>query len=385
MSWGLGWKRPSEIFRLSLSYGTEDYGEDLNRSSTSSSGTSSSSASASASASVSASPLSPSQDQEIGFRIDLDWTAGEDEDQVVLRLQSQLMVALPMPQDCVSVELKSGEERGTVGVEMKVVKRRDSLRGIILSKSGSGPQNDGLGVLTRLLKSNLATGRVGDGVGSSCGEHWRTVTLLSLCSLGLSVLPAKVIRLPLLEKLYLDYNRLSVLPPELGELKHLTVLSVDYNLLVSVPVELRQCVGLVELSLEHNKLVRPLLDFRAMSELQILRLFGNPLEFLPEILPLHNLCHLSLANIRIVANENLRSVNVQIEMENTSYFGTSKHKLSAFFSLIFRFSSCHHPLLASALAKIMQDQGNRAVVGKDENAVRQLISMISSDNRHVVW
>ncbi|KAK7281852.1 hypothetical protein RIF29_10169 [Crotalaria pallida] len=32
----------------------------------------------------------------------------------------------------------------------------------------------------------------------------------------------------------------------------------------------------------------------------------------------------------------------------------------------------------------MQDQGNRAVIGKDENAVRQLISMISSDNCHVV-
>lgn len=71
-------------------------------------------------------------------------------------------------------------------------------------------------------------------------------------------------------------------------------------------------------------------------------------------------------------------------MENSSYFIASRHKLSAFFSLIFRFSSCHHPLLASALAKIMQDEGNRVVVGKDENAVRQLISMISSDNQHVV-
>ena len=70
-------------------------------------------------------------------------------------------------------------------------------------------------------------------------------------------------------------------------------------------------------------------------------------------------------------------------MENSSYFA-SRHKLSAFFSLIFRFSSCHHPLLASALAKIMQDHGNRVVVGKDENAVRQLISMITSDDRHVV-
>ena len=51
-----------------------------------------------------------------------------------------------------------------------------------------------------------------------------------------------------------------------------------------------------------------------MAELQVLRLFGNPLEFLPEILPLHKLRHLTLANIRIVADENLRSVNVQIEV-----------------------------------------------------------------------
>lgn len=53
---------------------------------------------------------------------------------------------------------------------------------------------------------------------------------------------------------------------------------------------------------------------RAMAELEVLRLFGNPLEFLPEILPLHKLRHLSLANIKIVADENLRSVNVQIEV-----------------------------------------------------------------------
>ena len=53
---------------------------------------------------------------------------------------------------------------------------------------------------------------------------------------------------------------------------------------------------------------------RAMAELRVLRLFGNPLEFLPEILPLHKLRHLSLANVRIVADDNLRSVNVQIEV-----------------------------------------------------------------------
>lgn len=51
-----------------------------------------------------------------------------------------------------------------------------------------------------------------------------------------------------------------------------------------------------------------------MAELRVLRLFGNPLEFLPEILPLQKLRHLSLANIRIVADENLKSVSVQIEV-----------------------------------------------------------------------
>ncbi|OMO76754.1 Armadillo [Corchorus capsularis] len=374
MSWGLGWKRPSEIFRLSLNYGNEESAEDLDRSSSSSSISSTSSSSAS---------LSPQDQQEVGFRIDLDWLAGDDEDQVALRLQSQLMVALPVPQDAVAIELRETEEN-VVGVEMKVEKRREPLRGLTMVKAaGSGQQSDGVGVLVRLLRSNLVPS--GDGSPVGCGDHWRSVTLLSLCGCGLSTLPVELTRLPMLEKLYLDNNKLSVLPPELGELKTLKVLRVDYNMLVSVPVELRQCVRLVELSLEHNKLVRPLLDFRAMAELQILRLFGNPLEFLPEILPLRKLRHLSLANIRIVADENLRSVNVQIEMENSSYFGASRHKLSAFFSLIFRFSSCHHPLLASALVKIiMQDQGNRVVIGKDENAVRQLISMISSDNRHVV-
>ncbi|PSS04704.1 Phospholipase A I like [Actinidia chinensis var. chinensis] len=387
MSWGLTWKRASEVFHLTLNYGTEETVDDHTPVSSSAS-TSSSTRSSSASA---------NQDQELGVRIDLDWSAGDDEDQVALRLQSQLMVALPMPQDTVVVELTTtaameaeGVE-GNVGVDMKVVRRREPLRAVVMRKMvGSGQQSDGFGVLTRLLRSNFVppgdsttAASVGDGLGGYA-DHWMSITMLSLCGCGMLVLPVELTRLPLIEKLYLDNNRLSVLPPELGNLKNLKVFSADNNLLVSVPAELRQCVGLVELSLEHNKLVRPLLDFRAMAELYILRLFGNPLEFLPEILPLHRLRHLSLANIRIVADENLRSVNVQIEMENSSYFGASRHKLSAFFSLIFRFSSCHHPLLASALAKIIQDEGNRLFVGRDENAIRQLISMISSDNRHVV-
>jgi len=48
-------------------------------------------------------------------------------------------------------------------------------------------------------------------------------------------LPAEIIQLPNLEKLYLENNRLSLLPPELGELKSLKILAVDYNMLVTIP------------------------------------------------------------------------------------------------------------------------------------------------------
>lgn len=72
-----------------------------------------------------------------------------------------------------------------------------------------------------------------------------------------------------------------------------------------------------------------------------------------------------------------------VQMES-SYFIASRHKLDAFCSLIFRFSSCHHPLLASTLAKVMQDQANHVAITNQENALRQLISMINNDDRHVV-
>lgn len=72
-------------------------------------------------------------------------------------------------------------------------------------------------------------------------------------------------------------------------------------------------------------------------------------------------------------------------MENSSYFVASKHRLSTFFSLIFRSPTSYHPLLASAVSKlIMQDPGNRLLIGKDEKSVTQLIKMLNSDNRRSV-
>ncbi|QHO21202.1 Phospholipase A I [Arachis hypogaea] len=360
MSWGLGWKRPSEIFRLTLNYGNDDLTENLGRDSSTYH-----SASSSTSSSFSSSPTAL-KDQELGFRIELDWSATEDEEQAALKLQSQLMVALPMTQDTVVVELRPRDPEddayNTVNLDMKVVKKRDPLRAVTMIKAvGSGQQSDGTGVLIRLFRSDLSSPeasplppRVAD-----YGDHWKSFSVLTISGCGLSVFPVELTRLPNLEKLYLDNNKLTVLPPELGELRRLKVLSADNNMLVSVPVELRQCVQLVELSLEYNKLVRPLLDFRAMAELRVLRLFGNPLEFLPEILPLRNFGTLLLQTLGW----------------KQFLFVASRHKLSAAFSLIFRFSSCHHPLLASALGKIMQDEGNRVLlVGQACSALSALAS-----------
>nr|GEY25332.1 hypothetical protein [Tanacetum cinerariifolium] len=65
--------------------------------------------------------------------------------------------------------------------------------------------------------------------------------------------PIELTKLPLLEKLYLDKNKLLTLPSEVGDLKNLKVLTADC----------KSAIGL---------------GTRAMSELRILRLFGTTMD-----------------------------------------------------------------------------------------------------------
>lgn len=211
MSWGLGWKRPTDVFHLTLSYGLD--ADTLDDVSPTSSRSSSASSVFSASSPTSKDAVVNNNQEQLGFRIDLDWNAGDDEDQIALKLQSQVMVALPIPQDIVEIELmertengknlvgqsedegevileNNGEEGVEVGLEMRVVKRREPLKGVIMWRvGGSGQQTDGgMGVLVKLMRSNFANG-VPDGgaVGSGCADHWRNVAVVSLCGLGLTV------------------------------------------------------------------------------------------------------------------------------------------------------------------------------------------------------
>lgn len=82
--------------------------------------------------------------------------------------------------------------------------------------------------------------------------------------------------------------------------------------------------------------------------LESLQLYGNPLEFLPELSPCTNLRHLSLANVRIAADEGFTQWDVDVTA--TSYIRGSK--LAQLFALIFRRSSCQQPLLAGALGRL---------------------------------
>ena len=67
--------------------------------------------------------------------------------------------------------------------------------------------------------------------------------------------------------------------------------------------ELKQCAQLRSLSVESNRLATPLLDLRPLVSLRSLQLFGNPLEYLPELSHCTALRHLSLANVRISADQ----------------------------------------------------------------------------------
>lgn len=201
MSWGLGsWKRQVDTFHLILGYGQQESiadsqqstprkGPDLKAS------------------------LPSASDLASGckYRVHVDWSAGDDEDQVVLKLQSQLMVTLPAPHDEVQVQLVVNDlpdgqdveysvpdylgdiftDSKCVSVTLRAHKRREPLKVLSMSRTaGSGPSSDGLGVVARILDpgSPEKTSHVSvteELLGSS--QHWRSLTVLNLCSCSLAV------------------------------------------------------------------------------------------------------------------------------------------------------------------------------------------------------
>mmetsp|Transcript_33096 Transcript_33096/g.82905 ORF Transcript_33096/g.82905 Transcript_33096/m.82905 type:complete len:1057 (+) Transcript_33096:2-3172(+) len=211
--------------------------------------------------------------------------------------------------------------------------------------------------------------------------RWATLQQLDLSACALTSLPPSIGKLRTLRELRLNGNRLSAVPKELGRLTALEVLTVDDNQLAGLPGELRLCSSLRHLSLEGNKLVAPVLDLRALTCLEVLRLHGNPLEYLPELSPAHSLRRLTLANVRITADAAMDDIQVSVTGAGANAAKNAKLVLPLF-QLLFRRSSCQHPLLAGAIGTLAEGD-YCSVIAQEPGAVQQVVLMALSDSELV--
>jgi hypothetical protein len=254
MSWALGsWKRQVDTFHLTLGYGEGDQEEYDGV--VGGGGGGGNGGGGGGLGILKKSGGSPRKQQDVvgaeltagcKFRIELDWAAGDDEEQVALKLQSQLMVNLPSPHDEVQVslrvvskqqhiqtgggsqsppnvnnnnslqiapncELHKQEETkqedeanavsddhdhdGVVKVEvgLEVHKRMELLKVVSLSRTvGSGPPGEGLGLLSRVLDPSPTdrTGKItASGELLARMQHHRSLTVLNLSNCFLTVSP----------------------------------------------------------------------------------------------------------------------------------------------------------------------------------------------------
>lgn len=205
MSWALGsWKRQADVFHLILGYGDQESGgvDDLPLRLTN----------VEQSLADLKFPLGGPADliSACKYKIQLDWAAGDDEDQVALKLQSQLMVTLPSPHDEVAVHLgqlvatdeseetevaetetaaqaePEGKVEPDIRVSFSVHKTREHLKLVSLSRTvGSGPSVDGMGVLNRIL-AKFANPSTPEEV-SGFTERYRFLSVLNLSNCSLTV------------------------------------------------------------------------------------------------------------------------------------------------------------------------------------------------------
>lgn len=327
-------------------------------------------------------------------RLELDWSSAEPEQQVVerfVRLQSRLLqqhtherVALHL--DVEPIPNAATFPHQSLTVQLAVACSPPVLRSIHFTRtSGSGNASETL--VSALLAHTALDGvwklRGCEGLGhfwATCVQapgDWRSLKSLNLSSCGLGVLPAAVGQLGGLRVLRLNHNKLVSLTPELGLLTELEVLSANHNQLVTLPAELRRCCRLRELHLEHNRLVTPLLDLTHATCLASLQLYGNPLDYLPELGPALGLRSLSLANVRILADAAYSRWEVEVTAASSSYtsmvIGARSHKLQPLFNLVFRRSNIQHPLLMGALSRLVEEPGNLQLLVREDVALQQLV------------
>ena len=250
-----------------------------------------------------------------------------------------------------------------LGLEIKAT--RPALQSIELVRDAGGTISTslGIGIWNALDLQHVTRVRCNEGVGSlwdrNLLEKFSSLRVLNLSHANLTTLPGVIGALTSLQELRLVGNQLKILPAEIGKLENLRVLAVDSNELSILPGELRKCAALEEFTLENNRLTSVLLSFGSLRRLRTLHISINPLEFLPEIAPCQELRSLSVANLRVSADQEYKVFNVELHAVtgpsssiNISLFDSKPtDKLKPIFSLMLRRSSGHHPLLAGAFRK----------------------------------
>ena len=150
-----------------------------------------------------------------------------------------------------------------------------------------------------------------------------------------------------------------------------------------VPADtLKQLTQLVNLSLLNNKLKTPILDLAILTRLRSLHLGGNPLEYFPELSPATALHALSLASLSLSADDAFAAFCVTLPKPaaRMSIRRSRTAALDDLLALLFRRSSCQHPLLAGGLAEMAADRETRATILRVDRALPQLVNMVRSEN-----
>ena len=269
---------------------------------------------------------------------------------------------------------------------------RVEVRGV--NASGADVPASARAALARLDLGAVHTLVLGEGCHMLCvelKERLGSVRTLDLSGAQLASVPEEAFALgPRVRELVLDDNKLTTLP-SLVKMPKLRRLSAENNQIRELRADLRECADLREISLEGNKLTRPAIDTEALSKLETLRLFDNPVEHLPEMHHAHELRTLTLFNVRIAADRDMRSVEVTSEDIPSTlaaiYAGGARDEkaYSMFFSLVFRQSSCQHPLLAKAIAVIAQKKrANCEAICNTDGGLQQLLAMVLSADAVVV-
>ena len=223
----------------------------------------------------------------------------------------------------------------------------------------------------------------------------RLLTLhLTHCSL--TSLPDAVTQLNSLTELRVCHNKLAALPPNLGALTRLRRLHADSNQLATLPPSITALADLTELSLESNKLATPLTDVARFPCLCALRLANNPLAFLPDLAPASHLRCLTAAGARLSADAGWTTWHVELEPPPSdaraylpgaaSASSRSRAAVDSLWSTVFRRGAARHPLLAGALATLVErDADAAAAMAAAPGALQQLaLALIACDDNDTV-